>query len=348
VLTNDPPDGGYERFDDSSTLATWLHDAGYNTAMIGKYLNGYGQALRDGNETIPPGWDEWFAFEVGYERFLLNDNGSIAQFSDSYSTDVLRDHAVTFVEDALSGGPFFLYFNTFAPHFRARPAARHEGTCEGIPVLRPPSFNEQDISDKPGWMQQLPFASDVEIRASDVFRSDQICTLKAVDEAVAAILDALGSELDNTLVIFTSDNGLMLLEHRLQFKNCIYEECIRVPLAVRYPPLGHGTSEELALNIDLAPTILEAAGLSIPESVDGQSLFALDRDDFLIEVFGPTRPPAIAVRTTRYKYAELATGDVELYDLQSDRYELTNLANDPASAALRTDLAARLAELELP
>jgi N-acetylglucosamine-6-sulfatase len=348
VLDNTPPNGSISAFDNSSTLATWLDDAGYTTALVGKYLNQYQQQfLEVGDATIPPGWDEWFAFQEGYGSFILNDNGAITNFSGVYSTDVLRDEAVEFINASLPGDPFFLLFTPYAPHAPATPAARHSGTCN-VANYRPPSFNEADVSDKPAWVRDIALRRAKEINKNDQFRRDQICSLKAVDEAVAEIMEALAPELANTLVIYTSDNGYMWLEHRLKQKNCVYEECIRVPLLIRYPDLAQGTDTRLALNIDLAPTILDAAGLAIPPGIDGKSIFSLSRNDFLIEVLREGEGIAMeAVRTTRYLYNELDTGEVELYDLRNDPGQLVNIAGRPKKASLVSQLAARLDQLRL-
>jgi N-acetylglucosamine-6-sulfatase len=345
VLVNNGPRGGLENFDDSETLATLLDGAGYNTALIGQYLDGYGDLLDRGESYIPPGWDEWFILNHAYYDFATDENGEITRWEDVYSTDLLREKAVDFIASALPGGPFFLWLTTTAPHDPAIAATRHQGTCDELEIAQPPSFNEADIEDKPAWVQEARLRGERGVAKSLDDERDAICTLKAVDEAVGAIVDALEPELNRTLVVFTSDNGLLTLEHRLSFKENIYEEAIRVPLVVRYPPAGSGTNDRLVLNIDLAPTILTAAGLEVPSTVDGEPIGEVGRDDFLIEIFDEGHP-GYAVRTTRYKYHELASGEVELYDLEVDPYELENVADGPAYSAIRAALATRLAELK--
>jgi arylsulfatase A-like enzyme len=191
---------------------------------------------------------------------------------------------------------------------------------------------------------------------TDAFRIRQLESLLAVDEAVGAIaqrLERLGLT-DQTLVVFTSDNGIMWREHWWPAKLTSYEETIRVPLVLRYPtalprPLR---SDVLALNIDLAPTFVEVAGAAAPSGIDGRSLLAALRgepwrEDFLIQNGpGPIVRPSVAVRTRHAKFIQtLSDGFLELYDLDADPYELESHAGDPAWAALQATLSARLAEL---
>lgn len=367
VWSNFAPNGSVTRFNDTSTLATWLNGSGYATSLIGKYLNGYGTST---SPFVPPGWSDWHAFaapdpmikNTWYYRYTMSENGTITTFGESaadYSTDVLRDKAVNFINTAQK--PFFLLVTPFAPHRFPVVANRHKNTCSTLTFDRPPSFNESDVSDKPAWVQAK--ASFDSAKVTDVTKMNrlEVCTLKAVDEAVAAIITALGSELDNTVIIFVSDNGFQWGEHRLIQKNTIYEESIRVPLAIRYPKLisPGTTSDKLVLNIDLPVTIAEIAGATVPslvngKNVNGKSLVPLFsnpsepwRTDFLIEHAKGEGTPTMTsgVRTTQYKYVELGTGERELYDLAADPYELVNQANNPAFADIRSQLATRLQQL---
>jgi len=350
VWSNNPPGGGVEKFNDSSTVATWIKGAGYTTGFIGKYLNGYGQRV---DPFIPPGWSDWHGLLSGYwGRFY--DNG-VVNNDGGYSTDVISDKAVTFIRNAKE--PFFLWLTPYAPHsvsnYPLPPvvAPRHVGTCEDLPSYRPPSFNEADVADKPAFVRNTSLLDPAAIAKLDTFRKDQICSLKAVDEAVAAILDALGTKLDNTVVVFTSDNGFLWGGHRLTAKNRVYEESIRVPLVIRYPKLipTATVNDKLVLNIDLAPTIAQLAGVAPASLVNGQSLVPLLsnpsadwRSDFLIEHVGGN----FAVRNKQYKYVELGTGEKELYDLTVDPYELTSQHNNPAYASIINTLHTRLLELK--
>lgn len=350
VWDNAPPNGGVTEFQDSSTLATWLKGGGYTTSFIGKYLNGYPGI----SPYIPPGWDDWHASLKRYNS-VFNDNGVINSYSD-YSTDVMRDLAISFIDRAQK--PFFLWLTPHAPHADGRypkppiVAPRHANSCEGLPLHRPVSFNEEDVSDKPTFVKNTPLMSELQIAELDTFRKAQICSLKAVDEAIAAILDSLGTELDNTVIIFTSDNGYLWGEHRLAQKDKSYEESIRVPLVIRYPMLiaAGQTNSKLVLNIDLAPTIAALAGVNVPTNVNGRSLLPLFtspanswRDAVLIE----HRMTKFGVRTERYKYVDYTdTGEKEFYDLALDPFELDNAVNNSSYATVISDLANRLGLLK--
>jgi len=362
VWENIPPNGGVESFNDTSTLATSLKDAGYSTSFVGKYLNGYWRIP----DYIPPGWDDWNVFvEAGFYNYKLNENGIFKDYGfgvSDYSTDVFKDLAVNFIQSADS--PFFLMMSPLAPHTdvflgRPIPAPRHEGTCDGLPLHRPPSYNEDDISDKPSFIKRIPLWDEMRTDLVDKFREDQICTLKAVDDAIASILDALGPELDNTVIIFTSDNGYLWGEHRLEKKWRFYDEASRVPLVIRYPKLipENVTNNDLVLNIDIAPTIAELAGASLTIPVNGNSLVSLLngedwRDDFLMEQ--NRNGEQAGVRTLQFKYVEhIMVGgnegrnEFEFYDLLVDPYELNNEINNPVYSEIIDNLAQRLEELKL-
>lgn len=357
VVSNQGPAGGFAAFNDSSTIATWLHDAGYSTGFVGKYLNGYSAVSR----YVPPGWDDWRGNAGGFFNYNLNENGKVVNYGsadEDYSTDVFRDLAVSFVSD--HADPFFLWLSLYAPHSPSIVAPRHAGQCDTLSIDRPPSYNEADVSDKPEWMQALPLAGAVRLAQMDEEDRRRICSLKAADEAVGAVLDALGDRLDDTLVIFTSDNGLSWGDHRIRGKNCIYESCLRVPLVIRAPSLGTvpGTRTQFSLNIDLAPTIAAAAGVSPPFPVDGSSLLpvlrdagAALRDDFLVEysvdLADPSAGLVTAVRNDAWKYVEHPSGERELYDLRTDPFELQNVANEAASQEIISTLQPRLGELRL-
>jgi arylsulfatase A-like enzyme len=334
-------------FDPSSTLATWAQDAGYRTAMIGKYLNHYHLQSPE----IPPGWDHWNAYLLGgYYNYELNENGVIVSYGDrpeDYSTDVLRDDALRFIDEN-ADAPFLLFLSLFTPHIHAVPAPRHEGLLADTPPWRPPSFFENDLSDKPGWVKfvrQLrigggPLAMFNYIRKRDEAHVKELESLLAVDDAIAAILDRLedhGLD-DDTIVVFTSDNGLHWGEHYLGGKYNGYEESIRVPLVIRYPRLIPEAREEdaLALNIDLAPTLAELAGIPASAPVDGDSMVDLLcgdvegwREDFALEYFIPRgfdgMPAYIGYRSQRWKYLVSIYGFEELYDLEGDPNEMDNL-----------------------
>lgn len=381
VLQIAAPYGGATVFvgPDASTLATWLHDEGYRTGMYGKYLTDYARQCPPFTAAcyVPPGWDEWHVFsnKQAYYNYQLAENGQINSFGaaeSDYSTDVIAAKAVDFILTA-EGQPFFLHVGFHAPHQEGAllplPAPRHLGLRTGIEPWRPVSYDEEDISDKPSWFVSLPRASTLLAGSvpfgtwGDAVRVRQLESLAAVDEAIDAILEALeatGQE-DNTIIVFTSDNGHFHGEHRFFFgKGAPYEESVRVPLIIRYPRRITAPRSEarLALNIDLAPTLAALADVHVPDFVDGRSLapLLLDapaswRQDFVIEAWFPNARPGklptySAVRGERWKYVSYpSTGDVELYDLASDPYELDNRARDPAYASIVSALKLRLEEL---
>ena len=351
-------------FDDTSTVPVWLSEAGYATALFGKYMNGNALIA----PRVPPGWSEWQTFvedggtatdDTVYYDYTLNENGTLVHYGHApadYSTDLLAARAVDFVS-AKADVPFFAVYAPFAPHEPAVPAPRHAGTFAGIDPWRPPNWCEADVSDKPVWVQFMSAITVPEgLAKNDALRIRQLETLLAVDEAVAAMLatlEKLGLT-DETLVVFTSDNGFMWREHWWTGKLAAYEESLRVPLVVRLPvlePLPR-TAAGMALNIDLAPTFVELAGLPIRATVDGASLLGLLagapwRTDFLFENWGaPIIRPNVGVRTGRWKLiVTTSDGFVELYDLLADPFELQNHAGDPAYADVQAALTTRLAEL---
>ena len=355
VLANNPGDGGAEHFRSASTIATWLRDAGYRTALVGKYLNGYGRE----SLVTPPGWGDWHAFvDAAYYRQRLSENGVVRSFGTgprAYSTDVLANRAVRFIRDA-GDEPFFLYFAPFAPHLPATPAHRHAGTFAGIAPWRPPSYAEADVSTKAQWLWPLVWERASRVR-TDRERIRMLESLQAVDDAVAAIMRALdqAGQRDNTVVLFTSDNGYSWGEHRWAGKECPYEECMRVPLIVRHPGLTGAPRSDAhpVLNIDLAPTIAAIAGVVVPPGVNGRSILPLLdgsasawRTDFLNEHWDNWIPNYALVRGPRWKYVEYWTGERELYDEVADPFELTNRVADPATAQIQTELAVRLHALQ--
>ena len=347
---------GLWAFREHETVAPALQAAGYTTAYVGKYLNGYG------GTRIPPGWNQWVAFSgVGYYQYGLNVNGVVTPpGSGEYSTDVLTRHAVSAIEGA--PGPLFLTYAPYAPHAPANPAPRHANAFPRLDAWRPPNYNEEDVSDKPAWVRSLPSMGAGQQRELDEFRRDQLRSLLSVDDGVARILEALErtGRLENTMIVFTSDNGFAWGEHRRSSKMDPYEESIRVPFVVRYDALRVAPRDErrFALNIDLAPTFAHLAGAYLPR-VDGQSLLPLLansgipwRSDFLVEHLRASAtanmPTYCAVRSTNSLYVSYETGEEELYDLVADRYQLTNLAKSPAARPALTALRARLGQLCSP
>jgi arylsulfatase A-like enzyme len=286
VLTNVGEQGGFPAFYrlgiESSTIATWLHDAGYRTGLFGKYLNRYPKTAR--KSWVPPGWDAWAALlDTGgnfYTDFGLNENGHQVTYdaaSGAYLTDVLADKALAFVRDnAAAGSPFFAYIAPYAPHSPATPAPRHADAFASATAPRVPSFNELDLADKPAWLRDRPPLTAGQIASIDERERQRLRSLQAVDEMIANLVQALADagQLDNTYLLFTSDNGFLLGEHRLPLgKQTAYEESIGVPLIVRGPGIpAEAVVDAITLNIDLAATIADWCGVAPPSFVDGASL----------------------------------------------------------------------------
>src|SRR5918997_1653860 len=390
VRGNKRPIGGFERFreqgNEENTIAARLQEEGYRTALFGKYLNGYGN---DDPAYVPPGWDEWYAkpgrFE--YYDYELNENGELVSYGgeeEDYLTDVLSGHATDFVRRSASEDrPFFAYVAPTAPHSPATPAERHEGAFASEEAPRTPSFDEEDVSDKPAWVQGTEPLTEKEIPRLDTRHQQRLESMLAVDEMVGALVEELeaAGELENTYIFFTSDNGFQLGTHRLRHgKKTPYEEASRVPLFVRGPGVPAGSAvKNLVLNNDLAPTFAELAGVEFP--VDGRSLVPLLRGEeppswrssVLLEAFldgksarqksdeveddeegagentdegnRTDRTAFQAVRTKTHKYVEHGNGERELYDLRADPYELDNLY-ESADPALLEDLKTRLDALK--
>jgi arylsulfatase A-like enzyme len=349
---------------DSATVATWLNSAGYHTSLIGKYLNGYPFKSVPTNY-IPPGWDEWNAFskEPGYFNYTLNQNGTLVPYGGTetaYSTDVLKKKALQFLRG--SAQPFFLYFAPYAAHDPYTPAPQYATAFSNLQMPRSPNFNEADVSDKPEWIRARSLLTARGQQNQDRDRRSQYRALLSVDDAIEEFLSALTDRgiLDNTVVVFMSDNGHLLGEHRVRTKVSEYEESQSVPLWIRSGSAVANIERRVVSNVDLASTFTDIAGVnpSIPQ--DGRSLVPLLngsatewRNGALIEWLGETAvgkeslaPPFWGIRTRTYKYVELNTGEKELYDLVLDPYELQNVAGDPAYSQVQADLAAELKTLK--
>jgi N-acetylglucosamine-6-sulfatase len=332
------------------TFVKTLHDAGYYTGLVGKYLNSLGKEKRP-----LPEYDYWAASQQVYIDPAVNLNGRWMSTS-GHQTYILRDFAQSFLEQADQlNQPFLLIFAPRAPHLPAIPAPGDETLYPDLPVYRPPSHNEADVSDKPNWVQQLPLYSSTRITAWDQRRKEQLQTLHGADLAVDSLLTTLEEQgkLDTTLVIFLSDNGYLYAEHRLGGKQVPYQEAVRVPFALRYPPLVRTprTDNHLVANIDIAPTILDLAGLPIPADIDGRSLRPLLerggtwRDELLLEGWQTPNSPAVeftGIQTSRWVYVEVPDDLPELYDLQADPYQTQNLVHNSAYDTKEAEMRNRL------
>ncbi len=374
LLENRPPRGSFRKFfgdgRESSTIATWLRAAGYRTGLIGKYINYYPQQRNQGY--VPPGWDDWRGFfdflsmaeNRAYYGYDMNENGKVVRYGDEvedYQTDVLRDKALDFIARTGDDQPFFLYLAPFAPHAPVTPAERHQRLFPDLKAPRGPSYNEEDVSDKPAWVQAQPPMTPEVMQATDELFKRRVQSLQAVDEMIDALVKALESRslLEDTFIVFSSDNGFQFGGHRMDHgKGDAYDESIRVPLLVRGPGVAAGRSEPaLALNIDLAPTFAAIAGAQPPESVDGRSLLRLLtgkeqqrqwRSEFLVELYSRDETGIseyAALRSLEHLYVEYATGERELYDLKQDKHQLASL-HEQADPALVERLSARLRDLK--
>ncbi|KAA0274158.1 MAG: DUF4976 domain-containing protein [Acidobacteria bacterium] len=388
VLGNSPPMGGFGRLDSEHTLPVWLQRSGYSTIHIGKFLNGY----ETSPVGVPPGWSEWHGSKQTYTfyGYQLYEDGQVVTYGSpnedpddpadpaSYSTDVYTDKAVRAIEErAPSEQPFFLSVAYLAPHSgrpegggtsrcvdTAKPAARHLGLLGDEPLPLPPSFNEADVSDKPRPISGFEPLTEQQItRITKNYRCRGE-SLFAVDEGVKRIVEALraSGELDETLIVYTSDNGFFHGEHRVgSGKNRVYEEAVRVPLLMRGPGIPRGVEvADIAGNADVTATVLDAAGARADRPLDGRSLLGLAAHperyhgrELLIEQDAPTKPDGNprgteyqAVRTSRYKLVRYWDGQVELYDLGADPYELENLRSDPAYDDIQRALLDRLDKID--
>jgi N-acetylglucosamine-6-sulfatase len=354
VMTNIPPYGGYERFEElgrhKDNLATRLKGAGYKTLMVGKYMNGF---VCD--DDVPPGWDS-FVY-VGWYRY--RDNGTCQNlpkgtwfddFTGSKAAGVIRNQAET-------KGPFFAWINFLSPHSTREvgvhiPPDRYAGTREDAALAPNPSRPEEDLSDKPQWVRTYAdhFGDSVPNETLEDWHKRRVEMLEGVADNLKKIVTALREtgQYRNTYIVFTNDNGLMMGEHGISgTKSAPYEESIRVPLAIRGPGIPAGVvREQFVLNNDLAPTLLKWARVARPAYMDGRPLQRLLetparrgwRDHVLVEN-RVTRPPDYKmVRTGGYAYVEYATGEHELYDMQTDPYQEQNVYGQ------RPDVEAELAK----
>jgi arylsulfatase A-like enzyme len=379
ILENAP---GFPRFfklkEEEEALPVWLNAAGYQTALFGKYMNNY--PINAGMEYIPPGWTDWGAFvttEVTinyYYNYTMNENGTLVEYGDApedYSTDVVRDKSLQFIDErAQDELPFFLFISVYAPHGPSTAAPRHQALFNDLKYPQTPSFREEDLSDKPELIRALTETGDDfdEGDANSLFQA-RARSSQAADELVEDVILALekNGQLDNTYIIFTSDNGFHLGEHRIPSgKGTPYEEDIRVPFLIRGPGIQPGTTvSQISANIDIAPTIADIVSVSPPDFVDGRSFlpFLLGKDapwrQALLIEFGQiweytatdiqnisynNNPELVdpetdnllsgigggsfrGIRTETFVFVKYENGELEYYDLVIDPYQLVNTAN---------------------
>ncbi|MBN2329408.1 MAG: sulfatase [Candidatus Omnitrophica bacterium] len=344
------------------TFPVELQKNGYETAFIGKWHMG-------GSTDKPrPGFDHWISFrgQGVYNNPTFNINGQTVK-RDGYMTDLLTDYAVDYIKQDRDK-PFFMYLSHKAVHADFYPPERHKNAFSDVRIEYPDSMADtpENYEGKPNWVKRQRHSwHGVDYMYHDHTYFDRFIidynrTMLAVDESVGAVMDTLEKQgiLDNTLILFMGDNGFLHGEHGLIDKRCMYEESIRVPFLAHCPNMikPGGKTDRIALNIDICPTILDAAGVQIPDSVQGASFLPILRGEenppwreaMLYEYFWeaafPQTPTVFGVRTEKYKYMHYhGIFDLdELYDLENDPKEMRNLIDDPAHFEVRQDMQKRL------
>ena len=367
VVDNAAPDPGNLTF-----FPQYLQNAGYQTGFFGKWHMG------NHSDAPQPGFDHWESFrgQGVYYGPTLNINGTQISYDEStYISDILTEHAVEWLENADKEKPFFMYLSHKAVHSEFAPAQRHMGTYETEEISYPPSFDPPPRSQNgspslerngqpprgkdhygdrrlPDWVKEqreswhgVDYMYHGGINFEDFFHR-YTETLRGIDDSVGSVLGYLDRNglAEDTLVIYMGDNGFSFGEHGLIDKRHFYEESAKVPLIVRWPSKLEGGEpiESLVQNIDIAPTILEAAGIQAPQEMQGMSFVPLMtradppwRDRIFYEYFWeldfPQTPTMFGVRTDRYKYIRYhGIWDTnEFYDLENDPNEMQNLIDAP-------------------
>lgn len=344
----------------------YLQKNGYQTAFLGKWHMG------NTDDRPQPGFDHWVSFQGQgvYYNPAFNINGKrVKQPEGSYTTDLLTDNAIDWLSKRDKQKPFFVYLSHKGVHAEFDPAKRHAGRYANLPIVCPPSMyltatdsskvygevtaptapvNYRDI---PQWVRHqryswhgVDFMYHGAIQFDDFYRR-YLETLLAVDESIQRVLNWVkeqGLE-QNTMVVYMGDNGFSFGEHGLIDKRHAYEESMRVPLLCWAPGLVKASSviPQIIMNIDIAPTFLEMAGITKPANMQGQSFGDLLRGkqvpwrdkvfyEYYWEASFPQTPTIFAIRTNQYKYIyNHGVWDInELYDLQHDPYEMNNLIRD--------------------
>ena len=357
------------------TFPLLLQQSGYATAFIGKWHMGNDDSQR-------PGFDRWVSFK-GQGSYLdpdINEDGNDVK-PNGYITDLLNRYALEFIRQQ-HDKPYLVYLAHKAIHpevmqhddgsvnladaERFIPAERHRNMFSGKKIQRRPNAMRPPTG-KPALLRKIgdlpPLGANTGTREEAVL--GRLRSLMAIEEGIGEILRALKEtdQLDNTVIVFTSDNGYFYGEHGLSVERRLaYEESIRMPLLIRYPKtIKAGTvRDEFALNIDIAPTLLELAGVSTPTPMDGRSLVPLLkgaksewRKSFLIEYYSDRVFPRIrqlgykAIRNERWKYIHYfeLEGMDELYDLKADPYEMRNIINQPQARKTLEDMKLELERL---
>jgi N-acetylglucosamine-6-sulfatase len=370
VRGNFPPNGSWLKFrsHESNDLPVWLQNDGYYNVHIGKYMNGYGTL--DGTLPVPQGWDEWYgkvsedALYFNYQLIEKTGTGAtphITFYGDQpsdYQTDVFTDRAVNFIDDkGVANQPFWLNLWFNSPHGPFDPAPRDLGRLSGTPLPKLPGFNEKDIKDKPKWFQKQARKriSKKQALLIDNERRRQEEQLISVDQAVGELVQSLKDKgiLDDTYIIFSSDNGFFRGEHRIATgKYLPYDPASRVPLIIRGPgiPAG-GTSSELVWNGDIPQTILQIASGSQDNSLDGRSFLPFAQNPSLrstrpVLLEGDTGPGGTGAESAQSSSARArearvgVAGKRGVNNLEQEPDAIksaTNTDQAPAYRSIRTD-----------
>jgi N-acetylglucosamine-6-sulfatase len=375
VFTNESPDGGFTVFrnrgNESQTFATALQAQGYTTAFLGKYLNGY----LPKDLYTPPGWTEWYGAGDAYGEYNynLNENGTLVHYGNAdadYLTDVVSAKGKSFIQRAAAAHkPFLMEISTFAPHAPFTPARQDLDKFPGLTAPHTPAWDTLP-ANAPTWLAGNGPLTAAEIQKTNTDYRKRAQAVQAVDRMIAGLRQQLAASgvADDTYVVFSSDNGFHLGDHRLvEGKQTAFDHDVVVPLVIAGPNVPGGVSRpQIVQNIDLAPTFERVGGAAVDGDVDGRSLLTLVtggqtapwRTGSLIEHHGPGASPADpdvqdarngmpttyeALRTATYTYVEYDNGEREYYDRTTDAYQLRNTyASLSASrtALLHSDLAA--------
>ncbi|MGW7682789.1 sulfatase family protein [Kribbella sp. NPDC054772] len=383
VFTNGGKDGGFKTFhkreNEDSTFATALQKAGYHTAMMGKYLNGYQPDGKvDGQDNyVPPGWDDWAVAGAGYNEYnyTLNVNHKLEKHGkepSDYLTDVLAGKARDVISTSADAKqPFFLEVSTFSPHGPYTPAPQDKDKFPGLKAPRDGSYGKLP-ANAPPWLAKHPPLTPKQQTALDQAFRKRAQAVQSVDRMIGSLRDTLEKKgvADNTVVVFSSDNGYHLGEHSLTAgKQTAFETDIHVPLVMAGPGLKAGsTVQQPAQNIDLAPTFETLGGLTPAPDVDGHTLTPLLggtapkdwRTTSLVEHHGPDTDPKDpdhpekgsgnptsyeALRTATATYVEYSDGTIEYYDRSKDPLQLNNTASS-LSTSQRAALHAKVKALK--
>ena len=350
VRSNQAPLGGYAIYRDrgmeADSLPVWLKAAGYRTAYLGKYTNGYGPGWR----SSPPGWDDWLAFTEpqAYVNFTYNENGGDRNApSGEYQTDFLTTKALEYLRktEDRDDQPFFMVVMPYAPHNDARPASRHSSMFGSRGAPRTPSFDEADVSDKPRHIKRIPRYTSAIVNAVDSEYRNGLRAIQSVDEMIEKVVQALTAqgELDNTAIVFMSDNGISAGAHRFWDKTAPYAESLDIPMYIRVPGGSKGvTLPHLVGNVDIPATVLDWARVPPTSAVEGRSLTPLLtgqpiaisawRSEMLIEYWDSSNPNTTFMPTyqgirvedgvSSALFVQHITDEEEFYDLKKDPFQL--------------------------